>query len=186
MNKSAFVGEWTLHFVTHYLLGRGAVRINPVTAYVSHGFFAYLLPAFIINQLHSLQETRQFSSSELWMLLLRKNKAAYCGRLDSAPSLAITVQFQTYFAAKVCCWGAPKLLMVNEKIVHDNVLATVSCTMGLCLEAFDSFLYSLLPCTVRCVWLLGEWHICAKYPLHSKRFLCLYLCFPSYYLIRPP
>jgi len=27
--------------------------------------FTYLLPAFIINQLHSLQETRQFSNFEL-------------------------------------------------------------------------------------------------------------------------
>jgi hypothetical protein len=59
------------------------------------------------------------------MWLLRKNKAVYSGRLYSTPLLAITVLLQTYFAAKMCCWGAPKLLMVNEKIVHDNALATV-------------------------------------------------------------
>ena len=28
-------------------------------------FFTYLLPAFIINQLHSLQETRHFSNFEI-------------------------------------------------------------------------------------------------------------------------
>jgi len=95
LHSSQKLSIWTptQHFETHYLLRQDAVRLNPVIAYVSHGFFffTYLLPAFIINQLHSLQETRHFSNFEIWMWLLRKNEAVYSGRLDCTPLLAITV-----------------------------------------------------------------------------------------------